>query len=164
MATVRGFFMPKTATGRSSLLPSPPWYYSGDLLTVEYRTDPAKVAALLPEPLSRAPEDPGAVAMIWADWQSCSEGGQELLDPVRSQYKECFVAVRCSYRGQIYSRCVFIWVDKDFALAWTRGFGRGRVFYTALGHEAAVWKDSRFQQHLAGGIQWATGSPSSSRP
>src|SRR5690606_373821 len=83
VATVRGFFMPKTATGRSSLLPSPPWYYSGDLLTVEYRTDPAKVAALLPEPLSLAPEDPGAVAMIWADWQSCSEGGQELLDPVQ---------------------------------------------------------------------------------
>jgi type 1 glutamine amidotransferase len=54
--------------------------------------------------------------------------------------------------------------DKDFALAWTRGLGRGRVFYTALGHEAAVWRDARFQQHLAGGIQWATGSPSSSLP
>jgi type 1 glutamine amidotransferase len=54
--------------------------------------------------------------------------------------------------------------DKDFALAWTREFGRGRVFYTALGHEPAVWRDARFQQHLAGGIQWATGSPSSSRP
>ncbi|HEX2443310.1 MAG TPA: ThuA domain-containing protein [Vicinamibacterales bacterium] len=54
--------------------------------------------------------------------------------------------------------------DKDFALAWTREFGRGRVFYTALGHEAAVWRDPRFQQHIAGGIQWATGSPSSSLP
>ena len=37
--------------GRSSLIPSPPWYYSGDLLTVEYRTDPARVAELLPAPL-----------------------------------------------------------------------------------------------------------------
>jgi type 1 glutamine amidotransferase len=54
--------------------------------------------------------------------------------------------------------------DKDFAVAWTREFGSGRVFYTALGHEAAVWRDPRFQQHLAGGIKWATGSPSSSRP
>ncbi|MGH9314109.1 MAG: ThuA domain-containing protein [Vicinamibacterales bacterium] len=50
--------------------------------------------------------------------------------------------------------------DKDFALAWAREFGRGRMFYTALGHEAAVWRDPRFQQHLAGGIQWATGSSS----
>lgn len=54
--------------------------------------------------------------------------------------------------------------DKDFAVAWTREFGKGRMFYTALGHEAAVWSDPRFQQHLVGGIRWATGSPSSSRP
>jgi hypothetical protein len=47
--------------------------------------------------------------------------------------------------------------DKDFALAWTREFGSGRVFYTALGHEPAVWQDDRFQQHLLGGIRWAMG-------
>src|SRR5437868_8519966 len=93
VAVVRGFYPPKTATGRSSLVPNPPWYYSGDLLTVEYRTDPARVAELLPEPLTLADEDPGAVAIIWADWQSCSGTKEELLDPVRSQYKECFVVV-----------------------------------------------------------------------
>lgn len=53
MASVRGYFHPKTATGDSSLIPSPPWRYSGDLLTVEYRTDPARVRELLPEPLDR---------------------------------------------------------------------------------------------------------------
>ena len=47
--------------------------------------------------------------------------------------------------------------DRDFALSWTRTYGRGRVFYTALGHEPAVWRDSRFQQHLLGGIRWAFG-------
>jgi len=47
--------------------------------------------------------------------------------------------------------------DRDFALAWTRTEGRGRVFYTALGHEAATWRDARVQQHLAGGIRWAMG-------
>ncbi|MEU7148853.1 acetoacetate decarboxylase family protein [Streptomyces sp. NPDC045456] len=122
-AAVRGFFPPRTATGRASLIPSPPWYYSGDLLTVEYRTDPARVRELLPEPLVPAAEDPGAVALIWADWQSCGAGKEELLDPVRSQYKECFAVVRCGYRGRTYSRCVHIWVDKDFALA--RGIHQG---------------------------------------
>ncbi|MFB6894582.1 acetoacetate decarboxylase family protein [Kitasatospora sp. NPDC056327] len=123
MATVHGFFHPRTATGRSSLVPSPPWRYSGDLLTIEYRTDPARVAELLPEPLGLAEEDPGAVALIWADWQSCAADGAELLDPVRAQYKECFAVVRCSYRGRTYSRCVYIWVDKDFAIA--RGLHQG---------------------------------------
>ena len=123
MSDLAGFFYPRTATGRSSLLPEPPWHYSGDLLTVEYRTDPARVAELLPAPLEPAPQDPGAVALIWADWQSCGETGEELLDPVRAQYRECFAVVRCSYAGRLYSRCVYIWVDADFALV--RGLHQG---------------------------------------
>jgi acetoacetate decarboxylase len=123
LATLNGFLHPKSATGYSSLAPAPPWLYSGDLLTVEYRTDPARVAELLPDPLTPARTDPGAVALIWADWQSCAEDAEELLDPVRTQYKECFAVVRCEYRGQPYSRCVYIWVDKDFAIA--RGLHQG---------------------------------------
>ncbi|WP_205326079.1 acetoacetate decarboxylase family protein [Glycomyces sp. YM15] len=123
MSELQGFFYPRTATGNASLIPSPPWHYSGDLLTIEYRTDPARVAELLPAPLEPAEEDPGAVALIWADWQSCSSSREELLDPVRSQYKEAFAVVRCSYRGTTYSRCVHIWVDKDFAIL--RGLHQG---------------------------------------
>lgn len=123
MSPVRGYLHPKTASGASSLIPSPPWRYSGDLLTVEYRTDPARVRELLPEPLELADEDPGAVALIWADWQSCSTSGDELLDPVLAQYKEAFAVVRCKYNGQTYTRCVYIWVDKDFAIA--RGLHQG---------------------------------------
>jgi acetoacetate decarboxylase len=123
VAEMAGFFYPRTAAGRSSLLPAPPWYYSGDLLTVEYRTDPASVTALLPAPLEPAPDDPGAVALIWADWQSCGASGDELLDPVRAQYRECFAVVRCAFDGRTYSRCAFIWVDTDFALA--RGLVQG---------------------------------------
>jgi len=47
--------------------------------------------------------------------------------------------------------------DKDFALAWWRNYGKGRVFYTALGHRAEVWQDARFQQLLLGALQWAMG-------
>jgi len=123
VSELAGFYYPRTATGRSSLLPAPPWHYSGNLLTVEYRTDPARVAELLPAPLAAAPDDPGAVALIWADWQSCGDDGAELLDPIRAQYQECFAVVRCSFAGQVYSRCVYIWVDADFALA--RGLHQG---------------------------------------
>ncbi|HEX6969174.1 MAG TPA: acetoacetate decarboxylase family protein [Micromonosporaceae bacterium] len=123
MPDVKGFYYPRTATGQASLIPPPPWYYSGNLLTVEYRTDPARVAELLPAPLEPAPEDPGAVAIIWADWQSCSSSKAELLDPVRAQYMETFVVVRCSFEGRVFSRCVYIWVDKDFAIA--RGLHQG---------------------------------------
>jgi hypothetical protein len=39
--TLRGVPFPRTPTGQASLLPPLPWHYSGDLLTVEYRTDPS---------------------------------------------------------------------------------------------------------------------------
>jgi acetoacetate decarboxylase len=93
------------------------------MLTVEYRTDPDRVAELLPDGVDLAAEDPGAVALIWADWQSCGDSFKEVLDPVRSQYKECFAVVRCEWEGETWSRCVYIWVDKDFALV--RGYHQG---------------------------------------
>jgi type 1 glutamine amidotransferase len=40
-------------------------------------------------------------------------------------------------------------------LAWTRIYGSGRVFYTALGHEEGVWRDARFQQMLGNAALWA---------
>lgn len=125
MSEMHGFIFPRTALGGASILPQMPWHYSGDLVTVEYRTDPARVAELLPEPLTLVPDDmdPGAVAVISADWQSCGNDFAELDDPVRAQYKEAFVVVRCMYRGTVYSRCVYIWVDKDFALV--RGHFQG---------------------------------------
>ena len=44
--------------------------------------------------------------------------------------------------------------DKDFAIAWCQEYGKGRSFYTSLGHNKHVWKDERFQQHLFGGLKW----------
>ncbi len=125
MSEPTGFLFPRTPTGASSILPPPPWHYSGDLLTVEYRTDPAAVASLLPKPLLPVgpADDPGAVAVVFADWQSCGPDFAELDDPIRAQYKEAFVVVRCQYEGTIYSRCVYIWVDKDFSMV--RGHFQG---------------------------------------
>jgi acetoacetate decarboxylase len=118
-----GFLFPRTPSGRASLIPPPPWHYSGEMLTVEYRTDPARVVELLPDDVGPAEEDPGAVALIWADWQSCGPDFTELLEPERSQYKEVLAVVRGTWQGETWSRCVFIWVDKDFALV--RGYHQG---------------------------------------
>src|SRR6266850_1323225 len=40
-------------------------------------------------------------------------------------------------------------------LAWKRFYGHGRVFYTALGHEASVWQDRRYQRMLTNAILWS---------
>jgi acetoacetate decarboxylase len=134
VADLKGFLQPRSPEGRASIVPEPPWHYSGDVLTIEYRTDPANVASLLPDGIEPAEEEPGAVAIVWADWQSSSDTFDELVDPVRSQYKECFVVVRCRRGAETYSRCVYIWVDKDFALArgWFQGYPKklGSIWMT----------------------------------
>lgn len=40
-------------------------------------------------------------------------------------------------------------------LAWKRSFGKGRVFYSALGHEASVWQDPRYQRMITNAILWS---------
>jgi hypothetical protein len=46
----------------------------------------------------------------------------------------------------------------DYPQAWQRTFGKGRVFYTALGHRADIWtNDPVFRAHITGGIRWALG-------
>lgn len=41
----------------------------------------------------------------------------------------------------------------DLPLSWTRAFGSGRVFYSALGHRQELWRDVGFRQHLLGAIR-----------
>lgn len=40
-------------------------------------------------------------------------------------------------------------------LAWTRSYGQGRVFYTALGHATSAWQDTRYQRILTNAILWS---------
>jgi len=121
--TLRGYTTPLSPDGRAGLLPPPPWHYSGDLMIIEYCTNPDAIAALLPPELEPG-EDPGAVAAVFADWQSCSADFHELLDPIRAQYREFYIVVSCRYQGRPATRCVYIWVDKDFAMlrGWIQGF------------------------------------------
>lgn len=117
-----GYSLPFSPTGRSSLVPPPPWHFSGEVLLVEYRADPEAVRSFLPRELARSAPD-GLAAAIFGDWQSCSEDGSELLDPVRSQYHEFYIALACQLGDEAVARCPFCWVDKDFSLV--RGLIQG---------------------------------------
>jgi type 1 glutamine amidotransferase len=47
--------------------------------------------------------------------------------------------------------------DLDFALAWAKMYGKGRVYYSTLGHVEQNWDDPRLQQMYVGAIKWAMG-------
>ncbi len=128
-----GYSLPLTSTGRSSLVPAPPWHYSGDLLVIEYEVDVAAARSYLPPELEPG-DDPGAAAAIFADWQSCSDSGSELLDPIRAQYKEFYIVLSAKHGDEPVTRCPLMWVDKGFSLArgWLQGFPKkpGSIWMT----------------------------------
>ncbi len=49
--------------------------------------------------------------------------------------------------------------DNDYAIAWCRDYGKGKVFYTSLGHREDVWTNPTYQTHLLGGILWTLDTP-----
>jgi type 1 glutamine amidotransferase len=46
----------------------------------------------------------------------------------------------------------------DHPVIWSHEQGRGRAWYTALGHTEASWSEQRFLAHVIGGIRWAAGT------
>ncbi|HEV2399125.1 MAG TPA: ThuA domain-containing protein [Candidatus Sulfotelmatobacter sp.] len=47
--------------------------------------------------------------------------------------------------------------DGDFAVAWARDYGKGRVFYSTLGHVTENWDDPRMEKMYTEAIKWALG-------
>jgi uncharacterized protein len=54
-------------------------------------------------------------------------------------------------KGNMYDR-------PAFPATWAREHGKGRVFYTSMGHREEVWLNPIFQSILLGGISWAFGN------
>src|SRR5262252_2453079 len=68
----------------------------------------------------------------------------------------------------------------DYPISWCKEYGKGRVFYTSLGHREDVWDANTpagferknpeevalaYQKHILGGIKWALGlEPGSAKP
>jgi acetoacetate decarboxylase len=130
---LKGFNYPLTPKGKSTLNPTPPWYYSADFLDIEFWADPAAVSAILPAGLDPDRSANGHANALFYDWQF-SGSKEEFLDPARYQYREFFILVDALFEGRPVSYCPYIFVDNDAALArgWTQGYPKrlGLVFQT----------------------------------
>jgi uncharacterized protein len=47
--------------------------------------------------------------------------------------------------------------DHDFAVAWSKMYGKGRVFYSTLGHTEEAWEDPDIRKMYFEAIRWALG-------
>jgi type 1 glutamine amidotransferase len=46
----------------------------------------------------------------------------------------------------------------NYPSTWAHMYGKGRVFYTSMGHREDIWTNPVFQSVLLGGINWAVGN------
>lgn len=47
--------------------------------------------------------------------------------------------------------------DRDFAVAWSKMYGKGRVFYSTLGHTEESWSDPDIRKMYFEAIKWTLG-------
>jgi uncharacterized protein len=47
--------------------------------------------------------------------------------------------------------------DRDFAVAWSKMYGKGRVFYSTLGHTKEAWDDPDIQKMYFEAVKWVLG-------
>ena len=105
-----------------------PWY--GELVGVTHHAHPSTRS--LPATWSRADE--------WYDFRDNPRGRAQVLAVVDES----------SYQGG--------GMGDDHPVSWCHQQGRGRSWYTALGHTRQSWSEAPFLDHLLGGIRWAAGA------
>jgi len=134
---LKGYTLPLTPKGRSSVIDSPPWHYGGDILAIRFSMDRKLAQAFIPPPLEPGPR-PGE-GMVWfPEWVSVSDAQPDLafVNPERAVYRECFVMLNCQFKGVPGYFVPFIWVDNDFTLmrGFVQGFPKklGKVYLTKL--------------------------------
>ncbi|HEY3736961.1 MAG TPA: acetoacetate decarboxylase family protein [Jatrophihabitans sp.] len=119
---LNGWSLPLSPGGSASLVPPPPWHFSGEALGIDFKADPAAVAAVLPAPLE--PVGDGSASMVFIEWSSSADSDPRVIaDPARGQYREAYVQVYATLDGKSVARVPYIWVDNDLSLA--RGLIQG---------------------------------------
>jgi len=107
-----------------------------------------------------------AAAGIPSPWPIAKEEMYRIRSYDRSRVRDIFASPVIPMDGKADQGTA-----AHFPVSWVRSEGKGRVFYTSLGHREDVWDDDanmpnrlnspevaqRFQKHILGGIRWALG-------
>jgi type 1 glutamine amidotransferase len=122
-------------------------------------------------PLILKIEDPThpATKMLPAEWKIADEMYQ-FAEPVPRDKFHILISVDTEKSDPANLAKNKMEKGKVYDVAWCRTFGKGRVFYTSLGHREDVWENKLYQEHLVAGIKWAMGegpadaTPSAAKP
>ena len=120
-----------------------PWY--GEALCARFTNHSAIVQATVDVEDRQHP----STAALPEHWVRADEWYNFIASP-RGQARVLASLDETTYQGGT--------MGKDHPIAWCKQVGKGRVWYTALGHTEASFTEPLFLKHLLGGIQAAAGT------
>ena len=120
-----------------------PWY--GELVGAWFRRHPPVQRATVRVTDRSHP----STQSLPAAWTRTDEWYDFRTNP-RGQVRVLAVVDESTYQGG--------GMGNDHPVIWSHEQGRGRAWYTALGHTEASWSEQRFLAHILGGIRWAAGA------
>jgi uncharacterized protein len=118
-----------------------PWY--GELVGARFAGHPQGVQRALVYPVP----DVGGASPLPSPWAVTDEW--YAFDAVRDDIEVLLHVDEASYDPGEFG------MAGPHPQAWRRAVGAGRSWYTALGHEPALWSDPTFLAHVLTGISWA---------
>jgi len=119
-----------------------PWY--SDALCAKFTNHSSVVRATIQIEDQAGP----STKMLPAKWVRTDEWYNFINSP-RGKARVLATLDESTYKGGT--------MGADHPIAWCRRVGRGRMWYTALGHTQSSFSEPLFLQHLLGGIQLAAG-------
>lgn len=121
---LKGFSVPRSPLGAAALVPPPPWHLAGNVLAVEYWSDPDLSANILPGEVELDARGGGGHAVaVFTDYQFTARD-EEHLDPSRYQSRAFVVLLDAMWRGKPIAWCPYAYCDNDAALlrGWISGY------------------------------------------
>ena len=81
----------------------------------------------------------------------------EMYQPKSWSREKVNVIMRLDDSKLDYAKAPKARADRDFAITWSKMHGKGRVFYSSLGHTRESWQDPQVQKMYLEAIRWVLG-------
>jgi type 1 glutamine amidotransferase len=134
-------------------------WYTQNLLGAEFSHHPLNPQIQQTAVLADSEADSLLTAQIPSAWNHADEWYVFLENPRKKGFSIVYAINGESIRPS--GNLSFLITDKNFGMgkdhpvAWYRQIGKGKTFYTSMGHDEAVWKDAHFVQLIENAILWS---------
>ncbi|MFN3847992.1 MAG: ThuA domain-containing protein [Spirosomataceae bacterium] len=134
-----------------------PWYVS-NLLGSEFSHHPIKPQFQKTDVLQDAQADSLITAQIPQPWSHTDEWYVFFENPRKKGFNILYTingeTINPSGNIPLLASDKNFGMGKDHPVAWCKQIGKGKTFYTSMGHDESTWKDPNFVRLIENGIKW----------